>query len=234
MESKKLPRIIRENQVLIVVMVLVFLLMAALNGSRFLSFYNLSSMAYQLPILGCLSMGMMVAMLSGGINLSIIATANFNGIIIALVLEHIMGKEQMAQAPLMVTVLAIAAGFVLSMLVGVINGLLISLLKIPDILVTLGTMTMIAGLNVALTSGYTVSGFPEELLALGNGHIFGIPSSIIIFIVGCAICSLLLNRTQFGSSLYMMGSNPNAPVSPTSISSKYRCSNTCSPHSLRS
>ena len=210
MESKKLPRIIRENQVLIVVMVLVFLLMAALNGSRFLSFYNLSSMAYQLPILGCLSMGMMVAMLSGGINLSIIATANFNGIIIAQVLEHIMGKEQMAQAALVVTVLAIAAGFVLSVLVGVINGLLISLLKIPDILVTLGTMTMIAGLNVALTSGYTVSGFPEELLALGNGHIFGIPSSIIIFIVGCAICSLLLNRTQFGSSLYMMGSNPNA------------------------
>ena len=209
-QQKRMPRIIRENQILLIVMVLVFFLMSALNGQRFFALDNIASMAYQLPILGCLAMGMMVAMLSGGINLAIIATANFNGIVIALVLQQIMGPENMAAAPLSVSLLAIAIAFVFSMLVGVINGLFISLLKIPDILVTLGTMTIIAGLNVALTSGYTISGFPKEILALGNGHLFGIPSSLLIFIFGCAVCSLLLNRTQFGSSLYMMGSNPKA------------------------
>lgn len=208
-EKKALPRVIRENTVIISIMVLVWLLMFVLNGTAFASEGNISSMAYQLPVLGLLSLGMMVAMLSGGINLAIIAVANFNGIMIAILLKSMVGDD-MTSAPGLIISLAIFGAFVCSMLIGVINGLLISILKIPDILVTLGAMSIVGGLNVALTEGSTISDFPPLVLALGNSEIMGIPSALLIFIFGCAVASYYLNRSKFGNSLYMMGSNPQA------------------------
>ncbi|WP_343552027.1 ABC transporter permease [Pantoea sp.] len=205
----RLTAVVAENLSLYLVLIGVFILMFALNGERFIRPQNLVSMAYQLPIVGLLAIGMMISMLSGGINLSIIATANLNGIIIALCLQH-FSAQGMKLAGGEWVLLAVVLGFVACMLVGVINGLLISILKIPDILVTLGTMTLIAGLNVVLTRGYTLSGFPDALLNIGNGESYGVPNALILFIVAALAASVILNKTRFGFSLYMMGSNATA------------------------
>lgn len=195
-KRRSVPRIISENFVILILMVAVYLLMWAMDGHDFVAMNNLSSMAYQLPILGLLSLGMMIAMLSGGINLSIIATANFNGIMIAVLIKSMAGGS-MLDASGAVVLLCIIGAFICSMLVGVINGLFISLLKIPDILVTLGTMSIVGGVNVWLTEGYTISDFPQSVLALGNSTILGIPSALIIFVIGAAVASFILNRTSF-------------------------------------
>ncbi|MDF7627907.1 ABC transporter permease [Erwiniaceae bacterium L1_55_4] len=205
----RLSAVIAENLSLYVVLIAVFILMFALNGEKFIRTQNLISMAYQLPIVGLLAIGMMISMLSGGINLSIISTANLNGIIIALVLQA-LSSQGMKLAGGELVLLAVLLGLIACLLVGVINGLLISILKIPDILVTLGTMTLIAGLNVVLTRGYTLSGFPDSLLSIGNGVSFGIPNALILFVVAALIASVVLNKTRFGFSLYMMGSNATA------------------------
>ena len=205
----RLSAVIAENLSLYVVLIAVFILMLALNGEKFIRTQNLISMAYQLPIVGLLAIGMMISMLSGGINLSIISTANLNGIIIALVLQA-LSSQGMKLASGELVLLAVLLGLIACLLVGVINGLLISILKIPDILVTLGTMTLIAGMNVVLTRGYTLSGFPDSLLSIGNGVSFGIPNALILFVVAAIIASVVLNKTRFGFSLYMMGSNATA------------------------
>lgn len=200
----------RQNAALYVALALVFLLMSALNGEKFFSVNNIGSMAYQLPIIGFLAVGMMVAMLTGGINLSIIANANLNGIIVWLVLEGVMGKGNMKDAGVGVIVLAVLAGFLASVVVGIVNGFLISVFDIPAILVTLGTMTLISGVNIVLTKGYTVTGFPATLNFLGNGTVLGVPMPIILFALSVAVMSVILNRTRFGFRLYMMGANPVA------------------------
>ncbi len=200
-----------ENSALYITLVAVFLLMAFLNGEKFFSAQNLGSMAYQLPVIGLLSVGMMIAMLTGGINLSIIANANLNGILVWLVLEAFMGRQGMAEAGVGVIILAVIAGFLGSVVVGFVNGFLISIFEIPAILVTLGTMTLVGGLNIVITKGYTITGFPPALNFIGNGKIFGfIPFPIILFLAAVAVTSVILNRTRFGFSLYMMGANPVA------------------------
>ncbi len=201
--------IIRENASLYLVLAAVFLLMYALNGAKFLSLQNFSSMAYQLPIVGFLSLGMMISMLSGGINLSIIATTNLNGIVIALFL-HTFSAQGMKLASGEMIALALVFGLAACVVVGIINGLLIALLKIPDILVTLGTMTLISGLNVVFTKGYTITGFPAALVNIGNGQSFGVPNSLFLFVAAAIVASVILNKTRFGFNLYMMGSNPVA------------------------
>ncbi len=200
----------RENSALYLTLAIVFLLMWFLNGGKFFSLINMRTMANQLPLIGFLSIGMMFAMLTGGINLSIIANANMNGVVIWLVLESIMGKGNMVNAGPGVIALAIICGFLASLVIGLVNGFLIAMFDIPALLVTLGTMTLVGGLNIVITKGYTISGFPAAINFIGTGSLFGIPIPIILFAIMVAITSIILNRTRFGFSLYMMGANPVA------------------------
>jgi simple sugar transport system permease protein len=194
---------------LIVTLVVVYLFMTLMNGSKFFSFYNLASMAYQLPVIGLLAIGMMISELSGGINLSIIANVNLNGIIIYLILNAFTGGR-MAEANLFFILIAILAGFLVSGCIGFLNGLLITALNIPAILATLGTMTLFQGINLVLTRGYTISGFPAPLLFIGNGTVAGIPVPIILFIIVVVITYFILDRSSYGKKLYMTGANPKA------------------------
>ena len=192
--------------VTIVVLVTAFYL---LIGPRFFSPFNLFSMAYQLPMLGLLAMGMMVSVLSGGINLSIVANANLNGIVIALMLRAMTGG-QMAQASIPIIIVACLVGLLSTIAVGLFNGLLIAKLNIPAILVTLGSMTLINGISILLTRGFTISGFPRPLLALGNDSFMGIPIAIIILLGVIILTHFILNRSSFGQKLYMVGANQKA------------------------
>jgi len=63
---------------------------------------------------------------------------------------------------------------------------------------------------VLLTRGYVISGFPSAIRFVGNGQVLGIPMPMIIFVICAAVMSLILNRTQLGMNVYMIGSNPIA------------------------
>ena len=96
------------------------------------------------------------------------------------------------------------------MAVGALNGSLIGHLRIPDMLATLGTMTLVEGINIVLTRGYTLTGFPDFLIAIGNDAWGDIPIPFIIFVVLTILLGVLLNKTSFGYSVYMIGSNYTA------------------------
>ena len=67
-------------------------------------------------------------------------------------------------------------------------------------------------MNIVITKGYTISGFPQFILDIGNGLLFGVPLPFLLFIVVSLLLSLLLSRTVFGTSLYLVGSNPVAAL----------------------
>ncbi|MGI6433547.1 MAG: ABC transporter permease [Sphaerochaetaceae bacterium] len=195
-----------EQFSLAVTLIVVFLLLWLLNGPKFISVRNLRNMSYQLPIIGLLAIGMMISELSGGINLSIIANANLNGVIIYLVLNGITGGA-MGSANIVQIIIAILVGFGTSTLIGLFNGLLIAKLNIPAILTTLGSMTLLQGINLVLTKGYTISGFPNALIFIGNGSVGGLPVPIIVFLIVVIIAHFVLNKSAFGLRLYMTGAN---------------------------
>lgn len=192
------------------VMLFVMLLMWLLNGKAFMNLGNFQSMAFQLPELGILTLAMMIAMLTSGINLSIIATANLSGIVMALILTKIFPVESAAASSPMLVVLAIIAGLSVAALIGALNGFLIAMLEISPILATLGTMILVTGISLVLTGGYVISGFSPAMLAIGNSDILGIPIPMLVFL-GCAgVMAIILNRTPLGTRIYMLGSNPIA------------------------
>jgi simple sugar transport system permease protein len=194
---------------LVAILIAVVVAMTLANPGRFVSVGNLESLAYQLPMLAFLSFGMMISMLTGGINLAIVSCANLTGIITALTLKVLTSGDS-ASAGLLVAVVAMAAGLTAALMSGALMGFLIAYLEVPAILATLGAMILIDGINVVLTSGYTLSDFPVAIVAIGEGSAFGLPAPFILLIVVIAALAVLIRKTRFGFDLYMIGSNVTA------------------------
>lgn len=198
--------------VLAIIMVGIFLVLGILLRGQFFSLRNFQSMAYQFPEFGFLALAMTLAMISGGIDLSVIANANLCGIFAAFILTKMVSPETQGFQIILVIALAILTALGVSLLCGLLNGMLIAFIGIPAILATLGTMIFYTGIGMAITEGVGVVGFPEQFLFIGAGKIGILPIPLLIFIVGTAGVALILNRTVFGQSLYLFGANPVATL----------------------
>jgi len=194
---------------LFIIMLIIFALMTLLNPGRFFTSDNFSSMAFQFPELGILSIAMMLAMLTGGIDLSIVGIANLSGILSALILIHIH-PDWAYKKILLFMLVAIAIGILTGILCGFLNGILISLIGIPPILATLGSMQLFTGIATIITKGHSVFNFPEQFLYIGNGALWFLPLPFVIFVIVAIVFNILLQKTSFGLKLYMMGTNPIA------------------------
>jgi simple sugar transport system permease protein len=149
-------------------------------------------------------------MLTSGINLSIIATANLAGIIMAIILTSEASLNATGATSILIVAVAILAGLIVSAIVGLLNGFLIARLDIPPILATLGMMIMLNGISTVITNGYVISGFPHAMLNIGNTDIFGIPIPFILFLICAGIMVVILNHTALGTRIYLLGSNSTA------------------------
>jgi simple sugar transport system permease protein len=185
---------------------------AAISGGSFLSIFNLQSMASQLPEIGLLAIGVMLAMCAGngGIDLSGIALANLSGVLSAVIVSSFLSADEAETAFSIAFIIgAIGIGF----LGGVINGFLISRLNITPILCTLGTQMAFMGLAVVVSGGKAVMvGSPALLSSVGNDMVFEVPISFLLFIAAAAAIAAALRFTPYGLWLMLMGTNPKAAV----------------------
>lgn len=194
-----------KNLTLFIIMMTVFIILSIAIPSKFLTAINLQSMASQFPEFGLLALAMMMAMITGGIDLSVVSISNFTGVIAALILSSSMESSMPAGTAILLSVVAVVG---ISIVCGLVNGLLIAGIGVPPILATLGTQGLFLGLAIVITKGHSVSGFPEVFMALGSGNLLGIPVPFIIFVVLALLVSVLLKRTRQGFNMYMIGSNP--------------------------
>lgn len=195
---------------LALLLVAIWLLFAALRPDRFPTAFTLQSMAFQLPELGILALAMAVPLISGGLNLAIIATANLTALVMAFCLKAWVGADAGMALVVLAIAGAFAAGLLVAFAVGLVNGVVTAYLAVHPILVTLGTRTLVDGISVVWTRGKVISGFPKPLIWLANGTIYGVPVSMLVFLACAGLVGLLLRRTPWGQAVYMVGSNEAA------------------------
>jgi simple sugar transport system permease protein len=104
-------------------------------------------------------------------------------------LRAMVGMEATAEASVFTSVVALAVGLAAALAIGAVCGIFIAYLEIPAFLVTLGVGTLLNGVNILVTKGYTLTGFPQFILDIGNGLLWGIPIPFIIFIVVSLVLS---------------------------------------------
>jgi len=195
--------------VLVIIMAVVIIVMSVFLPAKFLTLINFQSMTSQFPEFGLLAIGMMVAMITGGIDLSVVSITNFTGVLTALVLKQYMGPET-GPGLTSIIFLAIVTALVVSAFCGFINGILIASVGVPPILATLGTQGLYLGLAIVITEGHGIHTFPPKFLFIGSGTIAHLPMPLIIFIGCTLLISLMLKKTILGQKMYMVGSNPVA------------------------
>ena len=190
--------------------ILAVIFFSALAPSRFLSGDTPRAMAFQMPELGILALAMMIPLMSGGLNLAIIATANLSALVMAAILTRMIGPTTPPQVVAGVIALALVAGLVTSLIVGLITGAIVAFLGVHPILVTLGTMTAVKGIAVYATSGGVIGGFPPAILFLGNSTLLGVPVPMLLFIVCAIAVGVTMSHAPFGVAVRLIGSNEKA------------------------
>ncbi len=194
-----------ENLILLVIGIISFVSLSLLMPQRFLSINNINNMLFQAAELGILSLAMSLPILIGGIDLSIVSIANLTAIII-------WNITRLVPVPILQFPLAIIIICIVGVSLGIINGILITKIKIPPILTTLGTMTLYSGISIGITGGATVAGISLELKQFGIGIILGLPIPIWFFIGCFLVVAILLNKTPIGFKMYLLGNNSNVTL----------------------
>lgn len=170
-------------------------------SDKFLTYNNLMSVLKQTTFTALLSTGMLLCLITAGIDLSVGANATFCACICGMLVKGGMTNS------LVLIVIAIVAGT----LIGLINGLLLTRLHLPHPFVsTLGIKNFLWGASLLVVSSQMVSGFPDGVMALGSATIGGFPVSFIIVVVIYVIMHILLTRTSLGRSIYCAGGNMEA------------------------
>lgn len=191
----------KNNFILILLGVFIFVVMTILAPRAFLRPANLKGMAVQFPEFGILAFGMMLAMISGGIDLSLVGIANLSSIVAAVIMLH-FGDSVLS------ILLGILGSLVVGMACGVFNGFLIGYLKIPAMLVTLCGLQLYSGLGLAITKGPALTGLPEAYGQIANGSLpGGIPNTIVIFLIVAVVVAYILRSTTYGSHVSFLGTN---------------------------
>ncbi len=192
---------------LVIILVGLLLLFLVLKPRNFTNLATWTSMAVQFPEFGLMALGVMLTMLTGGIDLSVVGIANMTSIVAAVVMLSLVPPEASGGAVALGILAAMGASVLLGALAGVINGILVAKVKIPAILATLGTLELFTGVAIVITAGRPISGLPISYSNIMAGKVLGIPMQLIVFLVAVAVIAVIMKLTSFGTKLYMLGTN---------------------------
>ncbi len=198
---------------LLILLVIVLLFFTVTQGSKFWSASMLSGMCMQFPEYGMITLGLMFCFISGNIDMSFVALGDFASIMAVRYIVANTNDDMADGAVIGVILIGILIAVVIGIFGGFINGLLVTMLKIPPVMATIAMSLVWQGFSTALTRGDAVTGLPYLYSEIGHSNVLGfIPFPLFIFIIGFIIAAFLIKCTTYGEKLYMIGTNPKAAM----------------------
>lgn len=197
MQSKPIALLSRSPLAGVFVALAVIFILSALISPYFLTPYNLSVIARGLAFVGLITIAQSMLMVLGELDLSLGVIGGLCGVIAGILMIRV-GLE-----PYSAMFLAILLGAAL----GLVNGLLVTLLRLHSLVLTIGTAGIYGGANLVLTRGVAITGIPREIQFLGRGDVLGIPVPFVIMIAALLIATFVMLKTPFGRYMYAIGNN---------------------------
>lgn len=182
---------------LLIVAIALFII-NAFASPYFLSPWSLSDATFNFTEKALIALAMALLIISGEIDLSVAAIIAFASTMMGLALQFDVGS------PFLVLI-----GLISGLLCGVMNGLLVTGLGLPSIVVTIGTMSLFRGISFIILGDQAFKGYPESFSFFGQGYVFWVISfEFVLFLIMAMLFYVLLHRTYFGRSIFMIGNNP--------------------------
>lgn len=181
-----------------VIALIAMIVVASAASDRFLTVGNLFNVLRQISIVGVLALGMTFVILTAGIDLSV-------GAILTVVVVYTADTVQLyGVVPGIITALLVGG------VLGLVNGLGVTLGKVQPFIMTLGMLAMAKGFALLFTQGTPIAITDTAFLSLGNGRILGVPNPVLVFLGLLLVTWFVLRHTTFGRSVYAVGANEEA------------------------
>ncbi|RWN35613.1 MAG: ABC transporter permease [Mesorhizobium sp.] len=198
--DKPLRSAIFSWEALLVVVAVAIFAINSFASPYFLDPYSLSDLTFNFTEKGLIAFAMALLIISGEIDLSVAA-------IIALA-STMMGMAVQAGAG---TPVLVAIGIVVGLGCGAFNGLLVTRLGLPSIVVTIGTMSLFRGIAFIILGDQAYKGYPASFAFFGQGYVWWVVSfELVLFLIAAVVYWFLLHRTSFGRRVFAIGNNPIA------------------------
>ena len=191
------------NAVLWLIIVGLFVILS-FSSDVFFTVRNFQSMALQIAPLGLLSLGMMFPIVSGGINLGLVATGNLSCILMAIFYKYVLRVEDVGVAGVIITITVVC---LLSGLLTMAIGGMIGYLTVPAILAGLTVQKFADGISLILTKGVAYSRFADGLRNVDIKLILGLPSGIFVLAAIVVLITIIYKYRVLGPQIILVGSN---------------------------
>ena len=178
----------------------------------FLTVDNGMNVLRQTSVNLCLSIGMTLVILSGGIDLSVGSILAISGAVAAGLLKDGIEVEQFDTLIRFTVLGAIVAGTGVGLVLGAFNGLVITRFGLPPFVATLGMLSIARGLTMLWTGGFPITGLGADFGYIGTGYFLGVPMPVWISAALVALFVVVTRRTRFGRYIYAIGGNERAAV----------------------
>jgi ribose transport system permease protein len=189
-------------------LVLILMIVAmSLLSDRFLTVANGWNIMRQISVNVCLSVGMTMVIVSGGIDLSVGSVLAFSGAVTAGLIKNPIPIPWLGVEIQFTPWGGIAAGVGLGICLGWCNGKMITRLKIPPFVATLGMLSIARGMTMLWTKGFPITGLGDDFAMLGTRSWLGIPTPVWIAGTIVAVFVLVTKKTRFGRYIYAIGGN---------------------------
>lgn len=208
--SVRLQHAFVRTGVLPLLLIAAIVVFTALSG-RFLTSDNLLNVARQSTYLTIVAMGQMLALLTGGFDLSVGKNVAITSVIGAMVMAGLGSAYPGATG--MVIAMGMLAGVAAGTILGVVNGIGVALFDVSPFIMTLGTASISFGIALTLTSGVPVYGMPDAFGSLfGFGRVFNVPAPVYVTAALVLVMYLVLVWTRMGRYFYAIGGNLKASL----------------------
>ncbi len=205
MSTKKKVQINSDFLRMLVILVVLLIFAGVTRGSAFMSVLNFQTIGKQLTEYGLMAIGLSMAMITGGIDLSTVYIANLCGATASLIMSAVAPEGQLAGI-----LFACAVALLLGLCCGALNGFLISVIGVPPMLATLGTYELFYGITIVLAKGKSITVI-SQFKAFASAMVFGvIPLPFVFFLVMAVIFSIIVGKTTFGRRIHLVGVNAKA------------------------
>jgi rhamnose transport system permease protein len=197
-----LSTIARQRELSLVAIMFVLGGLVSISAPQFLTGANLSQVAVLASVIAVAAVGEALVVITRNVDLSVEATIGLVAYCVARSLElQVLGPPG-----------AIVLGLGIGLLLGMVNGVIVAVFRVPAIVATLGTLSVFRGVDYLIAGSHQVplAGLPEGFTNAARDSILGIPIFVLVAVVAVAIGSVILRSTRFGRQVYAVGSNPEA------------------------
>ncbi|HEV3043694.1 MAG TPA: ABC transporter permease [Roseiarcus sp.] len=191
--------LVRHETMLAAILLVALVVLGALNN-RFLTVDNLLNQGRLMTEVGLIALPMTFIIITGGIDLSVGSTVGLCAILLGY-------SWKTFDFPLP---LAIVFSLLVGAFAGFFNGLVITRLKVPPLIMTIATLALYRGLAEGISQAHSVRGYPDWFYFTGQSNLFGVPAQLWLLVIAIVIAGVALDRTTFGRTLYAIGNNETA------------------------